>query len=68
MLGVAAGIASWLIGSAVGLLVGLAIDNAAPDEVFVSAAVGTIPLFGFVGMIAGAIVGARLVGRPAKSN
>ena len=68
MIGVAAAIAGCTIGSTVGLLVGVAIDNAAPNEVFVSAVLGTIPLFGFIGMIVGAVVGARLVGHPPKSN
>ncbi len=51
--------AGWLIGTNVGVLVGLAWDNASGYD-WVSNALLTIPLFGLAGMLAMLFIGLRL--------
>ncbi len=62
-LGAAAVVFGWFIGTEVGLLAGLAIDNASPDEVFVSAALLTIPIGGLTGSAAGLWLAYRILRR-----
>lgn len=49
-------------GTLLGFLVGLGFDAASVDQVFGSAALLAIPLFGLAGLVAGAVGGARIIG------
>lgn len=60
-------VAGWLVGSGIGILVGLGLDAAAGEEAWVSSALLTLPLFGFIGILVGAALAARIF-RGSGSN
>ena len=53
-------VAGWLVGSGIGILVGLGLDAASGEEPWVSNALLTLPLFGFIGILVGAALAARI--------
>ncbi|MDQ3690788.1 MAG: hypothetical protein M3406_12300 [Chloroflexota bacterium] len=66
MLTVGTMVCGWFLGTEVGLLVGIGVDRVTAND-WVSNTLLTIPLFGFIGTVAGAAAGvwiARRITRP----